>query len=279
METYANPLLRTIGKVYYLPKFESHEYRVLRSNLINIMKQLRVGQINRQEAATQLQNNLVRLQRKPTTTIRAEERISTILKMVEPINLKPENILDIGAGNSEITIALKIHYNLPTENVFAIDVKLPQVVDVTPLTYIDKKIPLPDNSIDLIIIFMVLHHIPPMDRDEILSEIARVLSPNGVVIIREHDDSVGEDDGSKDTDFYIFLDLLHIFWYIASNETPDPLYLMSRNETQALFKQVGLYPGYYITYPDPNPQHIYHELYIKSSDTEPRLTLQAFIDK
>jgi hypothetical protein len=89
-----------------------------------------------------------------------------------------------------------------------------------------------------------------------MNEINRVLKPNGVVIIREHDDD-------KSPELKQFIDLIHSFWYIASNETHDPLYMLSREEFDDLFKQHGMTSIYYETYDDPNPQRLYHEVFTK----------------
>lgn len=278
MDLYANSLLRNIGKVFILPRQNTTAYKQLQTQLFNIMNQLKSGQIDRQGATNALNVILSNMKRSPPRAGRNEERISTIVELLAPRNLAPKTILDVGAGSGDIITSLKNYYNLPAENVFAIDQKLPNVVDVTPLTYIDGKIPLPDNSMDLIIMFVVLHHIPPEFRDNILSEVSRVLSPNGVFIIREHDN-----DGT--VDFYIFLDMIHIFWYIASNETPDPLYLLSRAETQGLLAKVGLSPDVYITYPEPNPQRLYHELFVKKigaykfKDAAAQVAIQTYINK
>jgi SAM-dependent methyltransferase len=48
----------------------------------------------------------------------------------------------------------------------------------------------PDNSFDLIVSFSVLHHIPNVSF--VLSELFRVLSPNGVLLIREPIVSMGD---------------------------------------------------------------------------------------
>ena len=279
-DTYANTLIRNIGKVFVLPHPRSSEYKKLRSELSQIINQVKLGQMDRQQAATSLYQIFSKMKRVQTVKeSRVEERISNIVALLRSRDLSPKTILDIGAGKGDITTALKQYYNLSTQDVYAIDQKLPTITDLTPLIYVDGKIPLPDNSIDLIIIFVVLHHIPPDIRPSIMLEIARVLSPNGVVIIREHDN-----DGSPD--FYIFLDLMHLFWYLAFNETADPLYLLSRIEIQDLFRQVGLESSGYITYPDPNPQRIYHEMFTKKQilasykfqDTNAQATLQTFIN-
>lgn len=284
MDYYATSLLNTIRKIFRTPHPKSAAYGQLQRQLYTIMTQLNENIIDRQKAADDLYNLVIKLERLPPRQGREEERISVLLQLLNPIQFAPNSILDVGAGTSDITTALKTHYNLSSSSVFAIDQKLPQVINVTPLTYdTDGKIPLPTNSIDLIIMFVVLHHIPPEYRSGVISEIYRVLSPNGVFIIREHDN-----DGTPE--FYIFLDMIHLFWYIASNETPDPLYLMSRNEIHDIMNQHGLEPKSYITYGDNNPQRLYHELYTKKqiatpiltnrfADTIAQQTLQTYVDK
>lgn len=281
METYANTLLRNIGKIFVIPHARSTQYLRLRTELLHIMNEVKLGQMDRQQAAIVLHEMFSTMTRvEAPKENRVEERISNIITLMKPRNFSPRTILDVGAGKGDITTALKIYYNLPSSDVFAIDQKLPEVAEITPLTYIDGKIPLSDNSIDLIIIFVVLHHIPPDVRPNIMSEISRVLSPNGVVIIREHDN-----DGTQD--FYVFLDLMHLLWYLAFKETPDPLYLLSRAETQNLFKDAGLESSGYITYPEPNPQHLYHEMFTKKqnigpykfADANAQIALQSYMNK
>lgn len=270
MTSYSDILLRNIGKVYYLPHKQSFSYRSLREHMRNLFVETRSNTLPRQLIFDRLTKIINSLNRLPTAyskhpppaslnieTTRTCERISTIVDILNAQSFVPKTILDIGAGNGDIIFALRNHYILDKNSVFAIDQKFPSLTDITSLTYHDNNIPLPDNSIDVIIMFAVLHHIPPDSRVNIMKEVSRVLTPGGYVIIREHDDNY-------DPDFYVFLDLLHLFWYISQCETVDPLYLLSRNRTTNLFRQVGLQPIYYSTYSEPNPQRIYHEIFHKS---------------
>lgn len=280
MEGYSQILLKTIGKVYQLPYYQSQNYLYLLNEINDILMRIKSNPSDRQTPVEKLHAILSRLNRLPPREGRIEERIGTIVEMVKSQNLRPRTILDIGAGTGEILLGLKNFYNLDTENVFAIDNKLPNIDKITPLTYQNGTIPLPDNSIDLVVMLMTLHHIPIEARPGIVSEISRVLSPNGVVIIREHDNNY-------DPDFYTFLDGLHLFWYLASGETPDPLFLMTRVETSALFNQAGLQSASYSKYSEPNPQQIYHEMFIKHKvvrpykffDPDAQNTLQVYVNK
>ena len=48
-----------------------------------------------------------------------------------------------------------------------------------------EAIPLPDGSVDLVLMFKSLHHVPVARMDEALAEIARVLRPGGLAWISE----------------------------------------------------------------------------------------------
>lgn len=263
MESYVYTLLQNIRKVYQLPQRQSLAYKQLHGDIMRIFIGVRNNTLDRKQAVSLLSQALGRLTQLPSHEGRAEERISGIVSMLKTQNFMPKTILDIGAGTGDIISALRRYYNLNSDNVFAIDQKLPEIIDVTPLTYIDGKIPIIDNSIDLIILFVTLHHIPPDPQSIILSEISRILSSTGYVIIREHDDN-------GDPDFYTFLDIIHLFWYVAKGETPDPLYLMSRTDIEEKFQQVGLVPVQYHTYPEPNPQRLYHEMFAKGIPVSPK---------
>jgi len=259
MLSYPDILLRNLRKSYYLPHSQSFSYKQLHQNMCNLFVETRSKEISRQTIFDKLSKIIKNLKPLPTniSNNRTSERISTIVDTLNTHSFTPRTILDIGAGAGDIISALQDHYTLPADSVFAIDQKLPTLNNVTTLTYDNNLIPLPDNSIDVIIMFAVLHHIPADIRLNIVKEVSRVLSPKGYVIIREHDDNL-------DPDFYFFLDLLHLSWYIAKDESVDPLFLMSRNVTTDLFYQVGLQSTHYSTYPEPNPQRIYHEFFNKS---------------
>ncbi len=247
IDLYVNALLKNIAKIYKISNTDK---------IKNDIKQL--------FTKGDLDTFLNQFKKIPIKTTRVEERIDTIKEILTNTNFNVENmkVLDIGAGNGEIIQAVKKYYNLPKSNVYAIDQKLPTIKDITTLTYKDGKIPLGDKSIDVILMFAVLHHIPPKPRLEILKEVQRILRPGGLVILREHDDD-------KDPNFLKFIDLIHQFWYISKNETEDPLFLMTHGETTSLFKDIGLNSVYYKTYQNTNPQHTYHEAFQSEYDDFP----------
>lgn len=235
---YIKSLYKTINKNYILKSDEKIANLFDSKNYTKDLKKLLEG---------------LKTVKAKKSTERIEERITHIIDILKNHNFN--SVLDIGAGKGEIITAVKEYYNLPKENVYAIDQKLPNIKTVTTLKYIENKIPLPDHSVDVILLFAVLHHIPTKERHDLMNEIARILTPNGIVIIREHDDD-------QDPNFYKFIDLVHQYWYIFENEQEDPLNLMSYQETINLFDSIQMHSIHHDEYSAPNPQHLYHEAFM-----------------
>lgn len=244
-------MVKTISKVLDIPNiFVSKK---LEQEISKIL--FNYDKLSREEIYSEFQNILQKYPKIPENTqfntIRLDDKLKNIFDLIK---IQPHSILDIGAGNGDIIKAVGKYYHIANNNLYAIDNKLIASDDLTVLKYIDGVIPLPDNTIDVIILFSVLHHTPVINRQSLLKELKRLLSPNGIIIIREHDDN-------QNVDYHNFIDLTHIFWYSFNSETEDELFLMTRSETQSLFLSVGLYPIRYNPYLRQNPQRLYHEIY------------------
>jgi ubiquinone/menaquinone biosynthesis C-methylase UbiE len=101
-------------------------------------------------------------------------------------NLSTTTLLDIGAGNGQIVSGLAGALGLRQQNVFALELaEYPnRATDVQWISYNEQgEIPLPDNSVDIITLMMVLHHAP--DPMALIKEMHRVLKTGGVVVVRE----------------------------------------------------------------------------------------------
>ena len=198
IEANAQILLKTIGKEYILPGRQTKKYNDLLTNIRNFM--MEIDRVEREEVVAFMENLLKTLKRSTNarTQERGFERIAAITALVG--NVKVRNLLDIGAGNGEITKLLKAHYNLKSSNVYAIDQKLVDDKEFKIIDYDNDEyaIPLKNNSVDLIVLMVVLHHIEPSNRLKILQECNRVLTPQGIIVIREHDDD-------KDPYFYTLI--------------------------------------------------------------------------
>ena len=172
----------------------------------------------------------------------------------------PTSILDIGGGKGEIITSLGRELGLGPDKLFAIEPKKIYSQDFTSLDYgpDGTHIPLPDASVDLIIMMVVLHHIVDDQRDKIVKEAARVLTPNGRLVIREHD-------SISDPYFQAYIALHHMGWYIKEHEAVDPLFFMSRQQVQEMMLENSLTPVGFKTYTGlANPQRLYYEVYAKS---------------
>jgi SAM-dependent methyltransferase len=154
----------------------------------------------------------------------------------------PRAYLDYGCANGTITRRVAATLRVSPAHVFGADVV--DVGDHRGYSFIllDPDAPpslaaIPDGSIDLITVSMVLHHV--RDVDAVLREFARILSPTGCIVIREHDCTTAE--------FGEFLDVLHGMYSLVWTEPmEDPAfvdtyraYYRSEREWTALFARHG----------------------------------------
>jgi len=153
---------------------------------------------------------------------RASKRVADIARLL-PRNFRPTSLLDIGCADGSITLSVMKHYGIPSEKGYGVDVEAINVTEnavvgfnfhqidrlPTTRTYLHF---LPDNSVDLVIALMSLHHVA--DQDSIAKEISRVLKPGGYLAIREHD--------CNDDNFSIVLDVMHgLYALVWSNPLQD----------------------------------------------------------
>lgn len=109
---------------------------------------------------------------------------STLNYIVNHLEGKNLKILDIGCGTGEYGFALKqMGYD-----VCGIDKSSAQVeiaskkicASIGDVLCLNKK----DNSVDVILMIMMLHQIDALDLEKALAQVVRVLKPGGVVIIK-----------------------------------------------------------------------------------------------
>jgi len=109
-----------------------------------------------------------------------------------PAGLNVESFLDCGCGKGLLTRLITQELGLRQERAYGIDIEThPNLVNDGHCTF--KKVPdgnwigIPNSSIDLLTINMVMHHCE--DPFSIISEARRTVRPYGVVVIRDHDAS------------------------------------------------------------------------------------------
>jgi SAM-dependent methyltransferase len=87
--------------------------------------------------------------------------------------------LDFGCSDLEMITAIGENFKLDNSTHYIIQSDI--------LALIPPTIPYNSEYFDLITIMMTLHHIDKKNLDHILDEIYRIMKPNGILIIREHD--------------------------------------------------------------------------------------------
>ncbi|HID82792.1 MAG TPA: class I SAM-dependent methyltransferase [Chromatiales bacterium] len=108
------------------------------------------------------------------------------------LSLDGKHILELGCGSAEIT--RDIASAGVDRKVTALEVddiaheKNLQITDLPNVTFVlagAEDIPLKDESVDVVLMFKSLHHVPPGLMDQSMHEIRRVLKPGGLAYISE----------------------------------------------------------------------------------------------
>lgn len=131
---------------------------------------------------------------------RAQARAGRVRGLV-PGGFKPRTFLDIGCGDGLVTDCLADIFNLPAGKMYGIDLAPPSTEGKFKFIGYDTagKIPAPADSFDFMTVLMVLHHVPVPE--DMLADLVRVLSPNGYLLVRDHDTR-----HRQDFDFFAVMD-------------------------------------------------------------------------
>lgn len=96
---------------------------------------------------------------------------------IEKFLKKDEIVLDLGAGNCQIALALNHKYSL---NVTPIDIVNNNKTSLKLIVYDGKNIPFENNHFDASYVIFVLHHVD--SKIELLKEISRVTQKTMIII-------------------------------------------------------------------------------------------------
>jgi ubiquinone/menaquinone biosynthesis C-methylase UbiE len=172
---------------------------------------------------------------------------------------RPLAVLDLGCGIGRFTPGLAETFGGPVYGVEPSERMRQQAIQDAAhpaVTYLDgsaEAIPLADDQVDLVLLFLTLHHWG--DPLQGMREVARVLRPGGVVLLR--------------TQFGDRMPDLYWYRYFPSAPRVDAGMYLGLDEVRSLAEQAGLVP-------DPEP------LWIEVSEartlraTYERLKLRAF---
>jgi SAM-dependent methyltransferase len=116
------------------------------------------------------------------------ECLKTIIQQYFPENTIPR-LLDIGCGHG------LIHKHLDVNKLNIVGVEVAEEVlvlakksnpQVRYLAHDGKTLPVDDGQFDIALAICVMHHVPPFEWMGFLKEMKRVLKPNGIALIFEH---------------------------------------------------------------------------------------------
>ena len=118
--------------------------------------------------------------------------LNEVQLMLSELPFDGATVLELGCGKADKTRTLA-QTGRPKE-IFALEVDAIQHarnLEVTDLPSVNfrhggaEAIPMGDASVDIVLMFKSLHHVPVADMDRALTEIARVLKPGGLAWISE----------------------------------------------------------------------------------------------
>lgn len=178
-------------------------------------------------------------------------------------NLTKWHYLDVGCNTAEMTLAISKFYKFAvtccTDVMTPAEFKknaAPGVIKsniVYRKVQFDYKIPFPAESMDLLTCFQAIHHFTkPV---EMLESIYKVLKPNGLLYIRDHNAD------PKNKKLVKYLDGIHEYY----GDDPSTITYRSAVQLTKVLKTAGfeLIKYFYYRPINPNPQATYHAIYRK----------------
>jgi len=144
------------------------------------------------------------------------------VKLIESLDPAKGNLLDIGAGTGDFLVEAKKNNWQITG--FEPSSKARNIALSKGLGLVENIKHLPDNSVDVITMWHVLEHVPDVEKE--ISELKRMLKPNGVIIIAVPN--------------YKSYDAAYYGAYWAAYDVPRHLWHFSKTAIEKLFGRQGL---------------------------------------
>ncbi len=131
--------------------------------------------------------------------------------------------LDIGCGNGKKTKIIANIFKIPMKNVYCTDIPSwgPYEKNRKSLFHLNHFQPInpntgilnfPDNYFDFVSVILTLHHIPNITKT--LTEIKRILKPDGILLIIEHDALTKND--------HLIIDIQHMLYSYLRDKKSNP---------------------------------------------------------
>ncbi|MEV0285468.1 class I SAM-dependent methyltransferase [Kribbella sp. NPDC050820] len=164
---------------------------------------------------------------------------------------RPLTLLDLGSGTGRLTPGLADAFGGPVYGVEPSD-RMREIAETTAVhpDVVYRKgsaeeIPLPEASVDGVLMFLSFHHF--RDQQQALEEVRRVLKPGGVAFLRSQ-----------------FADLMpDLFWYdyFPSARTVDAGMYLSLDAVKSLARKAGLTPADDVVWVTTEPPRTLRESY------------------
>ncbi len=142
--------------------------------------------------------------------------------------------LDIGCANGKKTFIIANIFKIPKKNVYCTDVPQWGPYEKNRLTKFNSQhfqainphtgiYNFPDNMFDFVSIILTMHHIPNLTKA--LNEIKRVMKPNGILLIIEHDALTKYD--------HLLIEIQHMLYgYTYDKKNPEWKNYIENRQTQ-----------------------------------------------
>jgi len=124
----------------------------------------------------------------PGNTFFVSRKIEVILKLLRAAGRDPATLrwLDVGCGRGELLSGARAHFlEARGCDVSAGMLGHAPAVDVA-MQPDPGRLPFEDGAFDFVTAVCVFHHVEPADRAGLLAEIKRVLAPDGLIMLVEH---------------------------------------------------------------------------------------------
>ena len=141
---------------------------------------------------------------------RAVHRVNRFMELLEKLKTKPNNLLDVGCSEGNITAELGKALGLPPKSVCGCDILPGSKVASDGFQYTqsqENKLPYENKKFDLVVCVMSMHH---FRNPEMFSELSRVCKEDGYLLIREHDCQPEERPWLP-----VALDIMHGMWSLV----------------------------------------------------------------